>query len=718
LAEIKKSYCRVCSALCGIEVEVKDNRVLTVRGDPTHPITGGYTCIKGRNMPEQHNYSGRLRTALKRMPDGSFRPLSSAEAMDEIAEKLRGIIRAHGPRAVASYTGTPLMMYAGGLAMVSAWHKGLGSPSMYMSTSIDQPGKKIALFRHGAWEGGEQSFDQSDVFMFIGCNPLISMFAGRIFKPFNPWKQLSDAKKRGLKLIVIDPRRTEVAKRADLHLQLKPGEDPTLLAGLIQVILREGLQDHDFCAANVDGVGELREATADFTPHYVEARTGVPANQVVAAARMFGAGTVGCATSGTGPSMAPRSNLSEQLILTLNTLCGRYLREGDTVANPGTLTAPPVRRAQVSGGGLVPQLGPRSRIKGLGAYLAGGDMPTTVLADEMLRPGEGQLRALITLSGNPVGAWPDQRKTIAALRSLELNVAIDVRMSQTTRECDYVLPAKLGLERPDMTLLADTWFPQPFAQYTPAIVDAEGDLMEEWEFLWGLAQRLGTGVELPGGPMPMDTKPSSDEYLDLLLRGSRVPLHDVRLHPGGAGFPAEPTTVQPRDPSNNRRLQAGHPEVLAELREVRAEALVDHGGYRPDELFSHRLISRRLREVSNSAGRDLASVRQQGVTTNFAYMNPQDLSDMHLTSGDVVRISSETGSILGVAQATDDVRPGVISMAHGWGDTPENDHLVRSIGGSTSRLVTLDRNWEPYTGMGRQSAIPVNVCAAVEDGPK
>ncbi|MFN0146744.1 MAG: molybdopterin-dependent oxidoreductase, partial [Dehalococcoidia bacterium] len=715
--ETRKSFCRMCHAFCAVDVDVDTarNTVLAVRGDKTNPIFGGYTCIKGRNLPEQHNHPDRLRSALKRLPDGTFQAISSEQAMDEVAAKLRAIIDRDGPRAVATYNGTYAYLYGGLLQIAGAWHKGIGSPSLYNSASIDQPGKVVAMMRHGIWAGGAQSWDSSDVHIMIGENPVVSMYAGGLnFPAYNPWKRLNDAKKRGLKLIVIDPRVSDVAKRADLHLQVKPGEDPALLAGIIHVILEEGLYDGDFCQAYVEGLEDLRDAVHDFTPEYVEERAGVPAQHVVQAARMFAEAKRGTASSGTGVSMAPRSNLSEQLVTTLNTICGRYLREGEAVPNPGTLTPLAQRFAGVMAGTGVPALGERSRVReGVGAYMPGGDIPTTVLADEILTPGEGQVKALISIAGNPVSAWPDQLKTIAALKALELNVTVDIKMSATAKLCDYVFAGKLGLERPDVTLLPDQWFPEPYAQYAAAAVEAEGDVIEEWELFWGLAKRLGTDVVLAGGPMPMDRKLTTDEYLDLVCAGSRVPLDEVRKHPGGAIFPVE-AKVQPRRGESAARLRAGEPELIAELREVRAEALTGHGGYAPDDRFSHRLISRRTREINNSSGRDLTEVREKIGTTNYAYMNPIDLAELGVGPGDLVTITSDRASILGVVASTADVPTGVISMSHSWGDTPEHDHLVRTIGSSTNRLVNLDKHHEKYTGMSWQSAIPVNIAPAKE----
>ncbi|HJP40608.1 MAG TPA: molybdopterin-dependent oxidoreductase, partial [Dehalococcoidia bacterium] len=647
MVETKKSFCRMCHAFCGVEVDIEDNRVLAVRGDTDNALSQGYTCIKGRNMAVQHHHPDRIRSALKRTPDGNFEPIPSEQAMDEVAARLREIIDRDGRRAVATYNGTYAFLYGGLLQIANAWHKGLGSPSMYTSASIDQPGKAIAAMRHGTWGGGNVQVEQADVLMMVGTNPIASMFGGPRFAPTNPAKRLRDEQQRGMKLVVIDPRKSDVAKRADIHLQVKPGEDPTLLAGIIRVIIEEGIYDGDFCAAHVEGFEELSDAVRKFTPEYVEQRTGVPAQHMIEAARLFAGAALSGATSGTGTSMAPRSNLTEQLVLTLNSVCGGYLREGDTLPNPGTLTPPRPFRAQAMGGGNVPQAGERSRVKGIGAYMPGGDMPTAILADEILTPGEGQVRALITFGGNPVVAWPDQLKAIDALNSLDLNVAVDIKMSASTKLCDYVFGAKLGLERVDVGLLGDGWHPRPFQQYAPAIIEAEGDVITEWELFWGLAKRLGFDIVLPGGPMPMDQKPTGDEFFDLLCAGSRVPLDEVRKHPSGAIFPAD-VKIESREPGHDVRLKVGHPELLAELRDVRSEPVSEGGGYAPDEQFTHRLISRRTLEVYSSSARDLPAVKEAGVTTNFAWMNAIDLAELGVSSGDVVEITSDRASILGV----------------------------------------------------------------------
>ena len=705
MVETKKSFCRFCHAFCPIEVDVEDNKVIEIRGDTSNPIYGGYTCIKGRHLPDQHNHPDRIRTSLKRMPDGSFQPISGEQALDEIAERLSAIIEEHGPRSVATYNGTYAFCNAITLSVSRAWHAGVKSPSYYTSVTIDQPAKAIAASRHGTWMGGSHGFDTADVAMLIGNNPVVSMFGG--IPPFNPWKRLRDAQARGLKLIVIDPRKSDVAKRADLFLQVKPGEDPTLLAGIVRVMFDEGLVDGDFLAGNVAHVEDLREAVDSFTLDYVEERTGVPAAQVERAARMFAEGPRGVASSGTGANMAPHPNLTEHFVHTFNTLGGRYLREGEVVPNPGVIGQERPWMAQANPPNPAWGKGEPSRVRGLGEVF--GEMPTAALSDEIIEPGEGRVRALISVGGNPVGAWPDQLKTIEAMGKLDLNVSIDIRMSQTAKMADYIIAPKLSLERPDLTVLTDSWYPAPYAHYTPAMVEAEDDVMEEWEFFWGVAQRMGTAIKLAGGPMPMDAKPSTDDVLDLITAKSRIPLDRVREADGGAIFEGETVRVGPKAPGTDARLDVAPPDLVEEMHEVRAEPIVEGAGYLPGEVFSHRLISRRMREFYNSSGRDIAGLTARDGSTNPAFMNPRDGEEYGIEKGAIIEIESSRATILGVAAFTDDIPTGVISMAHSWGDTPENDKDVRKIGGSTNRLVNNAEAYDPITGMARQSAIPVNI---------
>ena len=704
--ETRKSYCRVCHNYCALEVDIEAGRAVAVRGDTSDPIYGGYTCIKGRQLPELQRHPARVLQPLRRRADGEFEEVPGPQALDVIAEQLQSIVALHGPRAVASYCGTHAFQNSAALAVAKAWHAGLGSESFYSSITIDQPAKFIAMSRIGVWSAGMHGFESADVVMVIGNNPIVSQYApiGGI-PPWSPVKSLNDAKQRGLKLICIDPRTTDVARRADLHLAVRPGEDPTLLAGMLRVILAEGLHDREFCERWVSGLAALREAIQDYELDFVEARTRVPREQVVAAARLFARGPRGIATTGTGPDMAPHPNLTEHLVSALNLVCGRVRRAGEPVTNPGVLGRPAPAKAQPIPPWPGFGVGPRSRVRGLGQVL--GEMPTAALADEILSPGDGQVRALLCIGGNPVVAWPNQEKVVRAMRELELLVCVDARLSATSKLAHYVLAPKLTLERADVPILCDNWYEQPYTHYARALVEPpEGsDTLEEWELYWELASRLGTPIRLGRQELALDVRPSKEEVLRALLSRSRVPFDEIRRREGGHVYSEVEQFVEPADPGCDARLELAPEGICQELREVHSESL--------GEGFSHRLISRRLRHVYNSSGRDVTALREKG-TTNPAYMNPQDLAELGLRAGAVVEIHSEHAAILGVAATAPDVPRGVVSMAHAWGDPAADPKEVRETGSSTNRLVDDEAHFDPITGMARQSAVPVNIRAARE----
>src|SRR6266481_2656581 len=373
MVETHRSFCRLCHALCGIEVDVEDGRVLAVRGDRNHVVSQGYLCVKGRELAEQHTHAARIRGARKRMPDGGFADIASEAAMDEIAERLSALIARHGPNAIAVYSGTH-GLFSAAKPLIISWTQAIGTQWYFTPNTIDQPSQQTAWARHGGWDAGVQRFHDADVMLFVGNNPGVSAFSREGGPPYaNAFKYLRDARRRGMKIIAIDPRRTELARTADLHLQVRPGEDPTLLAGMLRVILVEGLHDRAFVAAHVKGVDALRAAVADYTPAYVEARTGVPAAHVVAAARLFAAGPRGTAMTCTGVNMAPRPDVTQHLVVVLNSLCGRFNRAGDPVRNPGVLKPPRPLRAEVQPPRDLWGRGPWSRFRGLGRF--GIEMP-------------------------------------------------------------------------------------------------------------------------------------------------------------------------------------------------------------------------------------------------------------------------------------------------------------------------------------------------------
>jgi anaerobic selenocysteine-containing dehydrogenase len=720
----RRSLCRICTAQCPIVVEVDESgRPISARGDKENPHSEGFFCIKGRHFPEMHTTSGRLRTSLARNESDALVPIDAERAMDEVAQRLGEILEKHGRESVAVYTGTLFYQLPQTAGVATAWMDALRLRLRFSSGTIDQPGKQTAAAAHGHWLAGTHTFDESDVWMLVGTNPLVAISGG--VPHANPARRLERARARGLDLIVIDPRRSETARRATLHIQPRPGTDPAILAGILRSLIHQDLVDHDFIREHIDGFEALRRAVEPFTPERVAERADVPAEQILEAARLFGQARKGSVTAGTGANMSGWSNVTEYLVLCLNSVCGRHRRAGDRVANPGVLTTRRSFKAQAI---------PPYPIDGFGRPLrsrpdwspAVCGLPTSALPDEILLGGEPRIRALVTIGGNPMRAWPDQEKTRAALESLDLHVCVEPRLTDTARLADYVLAPKLPLETPGCSLSTENLFTvspalgytQRYGQYAPPVAapPPESDLREDWEFFYGLAQRMGLTLRVPAGVFPiigvdtprtmldMENKPTSDEILDIVTRDAWIPLERLRRDRDRVLFDdEEEVRVEVPGADAGARLDVGSGPMLDELHDFLTGDRFERTGY------PMRMVSRRMANTFNSLGTDLPALSAR-YGTNPAFIHPDDLAGHGLARGDLVHIESPHGMIEAVAWPDPDLRRGLVSMCHCWGGSGAT--LPEQQGASTSRLISVEEDCARYSGIPLMSALPVRIRAS------
>jgi anaerobic selenocysteine-containing dehydrogenase len=685
---------------CGVVLTVDDQEQLVgIRADRDDEQTLGFACFKGLQAVELHNGPARLLHPLKRQPDGSFARIPLEQALDEIAAKLRAIIDEDGAEAIAGYRGGGAFFNASASTLLADFLGAIGTPKLFSSVTIDQSAKMVTPGRLGLWLPGIQSFQSSDVTMLIGGNPLVSITNLDLR---NPMKRLKDAKARGFKLIVIDPRLTETAKFADIFLQPLPGEDCTILAGMIRLILERGWEDKAFCAQNAAGLDALKAAVQPFTPDYVARRADIPADKFLLAAEAFAHARRGPAVSATGPNMSPHSNLAEHLIGCLNVMCGRFVREGERIENPGVLYPRYPRPAQVVPASRPWEKGPKSRIGGYG--MLGGEMMTGVMAAEILEPGTGRVRAMIVHGGNPVSSVPDQRKVVEALRKLDLLVSIEPNMTPTAKLSHYILPPKLMYERADLPLWI--WemllYPIPFTRYTEAAAEppAGSEVCDEIQLFWALAKRLGLQMTVTGLPIDMDTPPTVEDSLKIAARHAPVSWDEIKSHPRGAVFAGEPQYAAPADPATAGKFTLAPEDVVTEIAELAAE-------YVAPGQFTHRIAARRHRDRFNSLGKALSGVHKR-VPYNVAYLNPADMAAKSVADGDWVELTSDNGTVRAIAEGDETLRTGVVSLTHGFGDLPDStDYLTDGV--STNLLISTDRDLQTINAMPRMSGIPVNV---------
>ncbi len=716
--EVKLSVCLNCGSFCPTLVTIDKGRVLKVEGDPEAPIYKGFICPKGRAIPQQHHLPGRLLHSLKRLPDGRRSPIGNDQAIDEIAGRIRRILDESGPESVAMYLGGGVAEQHAAPGVMRAFMAAIGSPMFFTAGTIDQPGLVLANALHGQWEGGRVHPSRCGAYLIVGGNPVIS----KQHLPQNPGQQLKTITKTGTQVIVIDPRRSETARRAAVHLQIIPGEDPTVLAGLVHLIFALNGLDEAFVRENTRGAEALRAAVADFTPEYVAMRAGIAANDLIAAARILIAARSGDTALGVGPSMATRGTLSSYLALCIQSLRGFWAREGEPVSRPRVLLSRQVRKAQPAPARSAWGFGRHSFARGLQQTAMG--MPTAALPDLMMSKGKNRIRALFLHAG-AMYSWPDQRRTAEALGALDLLVMHDVELTATSALAHYVLATRRQLEMPAVSQAAEQigaihpgydWT-EPYAFYRPATLEPpEGsDVIESWQTYYRLACKLDLTLEIGGTPLDMEQEPSTEAILELYCKGSVVPLSRVKQFPHGGLFDEARDVVGSRDAACAARLELADATMLSELADVRAEEVLARR--RVDEDFPFLLITRRAQESTNSGVRVEGRIK---ISPNPAYMHPDDLASLSLGSGDRVEIRSRHGRVIAFVAADSDLRRGVVSMTHGFGARHSRDYDPRRDGANVNQLLSWEQEYDRYHGMPRMSAVPIGVRAADEptEGPR
>ncbi|MEM8936603.1 MAG: molybdopterin-dependent oxidoreductase [Pseudomonadota bacterium] len=722
--------CRACHAHCGLIVDFENDVPTATHGDKNNPAFHGYSCIKGRQLANYHILPTRLLQSQKRQANGSHAPIEFHQAANESADAIKAIIDEHGPDAVALYVGTFGYNNLASHAFAIAFMEALQSRMYFTSVTIDQPGKGVARAELGAWQAGPYRVSEWDGLMLVGTNPVVSHNGGL---STNPARQLHAAKKRGMELIVIDPRRTDCAAKADLFLQCRPGEDTAILGAIVRQILEDGAHDKDFIASNVDGLETLKQAVAPYDPRSAADRAGVSADDIVKAARMFGNWKRGHVSIGTGPNMSGYGNIVECLGIAMQSLMGHWRRAGEVRKNSGFFINPaePVAAAlpPIPANGF----GKKLRVHGLEETILG--MPTAALADEILMPGEGQIKALIVLGGNPMLAWPDQIKTKKAMEALDLLICIDPRMSKTAELADYVIAPKLHFEILGTTAATELFggfgagwgFEETYAQVSNPILRAPdgSDLYEDYEYFQAMATHLGKTLSvkswaLMNNPVAMESERTMIEpgaavapieAWGAALNGSPVSVQDAFADPethkgkilGNSG-----QVIREKPDNWKDKLSVCSPVMKGELERYARERL---NQTETESAFPFKLISRRLSNIHNSNWHEDPALRRR-TPHHPAFINPDDLATLKLAYGDVIVIESAIGAIKCVARSAPDVRTGCLSVPHAWGTTPDEKDDPLGAGGNTGRLSAMEEGHDKITGIPIMSAIPVRISGA------
>ncbi|MBU6269437.1 MAG: molybdopterin-dependent oxidoreductase [Sphingomonadales bacterium] len=711
-ARTVRTFCRNCSALCAMELDIEGGKPVRARPDGRLSPYGPYLCPKGVASVEFHNGAeNRLLASLARDKSGTLAPVPTDQALAEIGDRLAAIVAEHGPRAVAVYHGTGAYRSVLGGLMERAFVAALGTPNFFSTMTIDQSAKWVTMARMGTMASGRHAMRDADCMVLAGGNPLVSHQGApfALAESGAPARAFEALKARGGRLVIVDPRRTETARFADLHIQPLPGEDVAIFAAIAHVLLRDGTCKADFAAQHCANLEALRAAVAPYTPEYAAARADVPVDAIETAARWLGEARRPLVGSGTGPSMAAHSNLADHMIEAVNVLAGGYRRAGDTVRNPGTLR-PKVTREMAVPPSRSWELGPKCLSRDVGPLY--GEFPAGLIPDEITVDHPDRIRALIVFGGDPLVAVGDPAHALPAFESLDLLVSLDCRRNETAKRAHYVVAASQGFERAELTIPGDSLFPEPFVQYSPALVETPGDVIDDWRFFWAIAARMGLPLTFkfwayglkfedvqPGLPLSLSEPPDPEALYRFLCRESAVPFDDLLASPGGVRPDLPPHIVQPAPEGWTGRLDLCPPEVATELVETLAEA---------PEPAPLRLTCRRVLHALNGAYRDSRGNRRLH-PVNHAFMAPAQMAELGIAEDAPVEITSAHGSIRAIARAEDRLRPGVVSMTHMFGPLVGGPDPRAEGGSNVGRLTSLTADLQTINFMPKFSGVDVTV---------
>ena len=737
--------CPLCEASCGLEITLRPTddgeEVVRIRGDRADVFSQGYICPKGSTLKQLHEDPDRLRRPVVKR-DGAFVEVTWDEAFAEIEARLLPVLEAHGRDASAVYVGNPNAHNLAGLLYNRAVLRALGTTNVFSASTVDQRPKEVssALMFGGGLNVPVPDVDRTDHLLMLGANPYASN--GSLATAPDWPGRLERLVARGGRVVVVDPRRSRTAEMASEWVPIRPGADAYLLMAMVQVITSEGLVDLAACADLVTGLDDVVDVAAPFTPEAVAPATGLEADQIRRLARELASARSACVYGRIGTTTAEFGTLTSWLVDVLNVLTGNLDRPGGAMFAKAAAGASNTRGTPRFGREV--RLHRRtSRVRGLPETF--GELPAVVLAEEIDTPGEGQVRALLTIAGNPVLSTPNSARLDAALAGLECMVAVDIYVNETTRHADVILPAPSALQKGhyDVALLQlalhDT------ANYSEPVLPLDDDQPTEWEVLARLALVLqGAGAtadpalvddlmiaSLVQGSVADETSPihgrEVEEVLGLLEpRTGPERILDLLLRTGpyGEGFGADPEGL-----SLDRLLATPHGVDLGPLKPRLPDVLRTPDGMialAPEILIAdvdrlhegldgrrdHPFVLVGRRDLrSNNSWMHNVSVLVKGKPRCTAHLHPDDAAALGLADGEDAVVRSRVGEVRIPVEVTDAIRPGVVSIPHGWGHDLDGVQLevARAHAGVNSNLLADETLFDPISGNAVLNGIPVTV---------
>ncbi len=735
--------CPLCEAGCGLEISVTAGKVTRIRGDQADVFSKGFLCPKGSTLRQLHDDPDRLRKPLVRR-DGVHVEVEWDEAWAVVADRLQAVLGQHGREAVGVYLGNPSAHNLGALLYNRALLQALGSRRRFSASTVDQMPRQVAA---GYVFGSPVTvpvpdLDHTDHLVIIGANPYASN-GSLCTAPDFPGR-LEAIQARGGALVVVDPRRSRTAEQADRWLAIRPGTDALFLAAVATTMAQEGLIHVGVhVASHVSGVDEVVAALAPFTPEVVAAATGLTPADIRRVARDLCAAASGSVYGRIGTTTTEFGTTTSWLIDVVNTFSGNLDRRGGAMFSKPVAGSGNTRGRTGTGKGFSVGRG-HTQVRALPEVM--GEYPAAALAEEITEATD-PIRALVTVAGNPVLSTPNSEQLDAALGALEFMVSVDIYLNETTRHADVILPPPSQLQRGHYDIALLGFAVRNIANYSEAVLPLDEGAPDEWEILAKLGliaagmgpdadPSVADGVHLagmvrqsvgdPSSPIhgrdadevlaALGDVPGPERTLDFMLQtgpygaafGQRpdgASLALLQQHPHGVDFGA----LEPRLPDVLRTpsgtVELAHPVLMADLERLAAAI----PALEARELV---LVGRRHLRSNNSWMHNI-EVLVKGALRCTLHVHPDDAHRLGLANGGVARVTSRVGQVDAAVEVTDSVRPGVVSLPHGWGHGQPGTQLrvAAERAGVNSNVLSDHEALDPLSGTSVLNGIPVDIVA-------
>jgi len=722
--ETHHTFCRICESLCGLKVQTQNNQILSVEPNSDHVATEGFSCVKGLYQHEMYHSPDRLKFPLKRMEDGSYEKISWTQAIDEIGAKVKQLKKEDGPDSIAMYVGTAAGFGVLHPVFAQGFMTGIGSKSMYSSATQDCSNKfAVSRLIYGfPFTLPFPDLDNTECLIIVGANPLVSKWS--FLQVPNPGKKLKDLERRGAKLFIVDPRKTETASIAGEHVFIRPSTDVFFYLSFLHELIEQNGIKEDFIKEHSSGIEEIKKLVSTWPAAKTAEVTGIDAELLKRMVSTYIKANGAALYCSTGVNMGGNGSLSYWLQEVINAISGNLDKQGGTLVGNGVMD---FIKFGVKNGILMRK--DRTRIGDFGAV--NDAYPGGLLADEILTEGKGQHKALFVTGGNPLITMPNAEKLKKAFKKLELLVTLDIYQNETSSEAHYVLPCTDPLQRPDLPFI----FPlmlglqqSPYMQATKAIVKPDGEQRDEASIYLALSK--ASGLPLFGSKLAQGFFSSIQSYhsrknktqfpslpqeamLNGLLRLTRQSSFKKLLrYPNGrkGDMHKVGSFLGDRVMTEDKKVQLAPQALIQEAKKLEKDFEIELAN-------AHRfkLITKRAVTTHNSWTHNIERMTSKGRDRNYAYLHPSDLEALSLKEYDLIDLSSDTSSIRIAVRSLDTLLPKTIAVPHGWGHQHAKglNHANKTAGVNVNILAAdgpdkLDK----ISGMAHLTGILVDITPA------